>query len=505
MRVTGYGVLRGVRTVFVSENSGWRPRLLPWRSVKAGENDQSGRIWMANMRHLIRDLAPGVLGDVLFTALNVSQYRLRHSGEYGKWRDYYAMHLRSQAEQLEHQQLLRLRSFLAHCREASPHYRKILGDFDVGRATPQALRDLPVLEKSDLRAKVSEITTLAPGDGIVSMTGGTTGNSMSVFYCAEDMQERFAFVDMFRESSGYRLGSRIAWATGKEIVSRMDLRNGRYFRKDLKNRILFLSTFHLTEETFDSYWEELVRMRPEFLLGFPSFFHELGVFALRKGLSLEGVRACFPTAETVTDAHRSIISQVFGCSLQDQYASSEGAPFIVQCAQGRYHIQPHTGVFEVVDEHGQPAESGEMLVTSFSTRGTPLVRYRIGDSVALSPSDATCSCGFGGRLVERIEGRSADSISTPSGAKISSVNLSNATKGVKGIDLYQIQQCSGEEILVRVVAGAEFDDGEERNLIAALRERVGDEMRIGVERVESIERERSGKFRVVKPAMDASR
>lgn len=57
---------------------------------------------------------------------------------------------------------------------------------------------------------------------------------------------------------------------------------------------------------------------------------------------------------------------------------------------------------------------------------------------------------------------------------------------------------------MRVVANTEFDGAEERGLIAALRERVGGEMIIAVQRVDSIERERSGKFRVVKAAMGAS-
>ena len=36
-------------------------------------------------------------------------------------------------------------------------------------------------------------------------------------------------------------------------------------------------------------------------------------------------------------------------------------------------------MFEVVDENMQPATEGEILVTSFITHGTPLIRYRIGD------------------------------------------------------------------------------------------------------------------------------
>lgn len=453
---------------------------------------------MTSLRHIVRDLAPGVIGDLLFTALNVSQYRLRHSGAYRRWREYYASHLQSGRESLEREQASRLSSFLEYCQQHSTYYRSVLGGCDVREATPLLLRELPVLEKKELISKVKDIMTMEPSEGLASMTGGTTGNSMTVYHKQEDVQERFAFVDTFRAQAGYSLGSRIAWATGKEIVSRLDVRLGRYYRRDFVNRILFISTFHLNSQTFEKYWEQLERHRPEYLLGFPSFFHELAAYAAKRGLRLNGIRAYFPTAETVTSAHRELISDIFGCEIIDQYASSEGAPFIVQCRLGRYHLQPHTGVFEVVDDEGRPSEAGEMLVTSFSTRGTPLIRYRIGDSVALAPEEEHCPCGFGGRLVERIDGRKADFITTPSGAKISSVNFSNATKGIKGIDLYQIEQCSPDDLVVRVVATNDFNANEERLLVKALQERVGSEMNVAVSRVASIARERSGKFRVIK-------
>lgn len=45
-----------------------------------------------------------------------------------------------------------------------------------------------------------------------------------------------------------------------------------------------------------------------------------------------------------------------------------------------------TGVFE----HFQ--DSNEILVTSFTTHGTPLIRYRIGDSMLFSDISKKCLC-----------------------------------------------------------------------------------------------------------------
>src|SRR5690606_30137882 len=106
----------------------------------------------------------------------------------------------------------------------------------------------------------------------------------------------------------------------------------------------------------------------------------------------------------VLPVHREVIGEVFGCRLVDQYASSEGAPFILECPSGRLHVHPLTGLFEVLDENGVPAREGEMVVTSFTTRGTPLIRYRIGDRLRLALPEERCTCGWSFPLVDWIDG-----------------------------------------------------------------------------------------------------
>ncbi|MCY1690886.1 hypothetical protein OVA29_09590 [Exiguobacterium sp. SL14] len=79
-----------------------------------------------------------------------------------------------------------------------------------------------------------------------------------------------------------------------------------------------------------------------------------------------------------------MIEDVFHGPVFDQYASSEGAPIVSECRFGQKHLHHEMGIIELdVD--------GEILVTSFDTHGTPLIRYRVGDRMTLS--QRTCSCG----------------------------------------------------------------------------------------------------------------
>lgn len=435
-------------------------------------------------------LLPYNLQNLVISIINTNLYRIRHSGKYQYYRDYYRKVDILSLDELKLESENKLKYFLDCATKDSEWYKPYQG-FN--------LSGFPILEKKDLLSNLENIKTIHENDGIVSLTGGTTGASMKVLYTKEDMQERFAILDHFRAKHGYSLGKKTAWFSGKNLITQKDIAKGRCAHYDYKNKIRFYSTFMINSKSFEVYWRDLEKFQPEFIVGFPSSVCELCKIAKSKGLKLNHkVNIFFPTAETVLDEHRILISEILGCKLVDQYASSEGAPFILECEYGGLHIHPLTGIFEVVDENLQPAHSGEMLVTSFTTHGTPLIRYRIGDSITLADSLTKCVCGSIFPLVERIEGRTNDYILSPTHGKVNLGNISNSTKDTKGIVCFQLIQNNINAIEVKLVVNKEYDSKQESNFIAALRERVGDSIQLSINYMDDIPKEKSGKFRIVK-------
>lgn len=161
------------------------------------------------------------------------------------------------------------------------------------------------------------------------------------------------------------------------------------------------------------------------------------------------------------------------------------------------HMHPLSGIFEVVDSDLRPAQEGELLVTSFSTRGTPLIRYRIGDRVRLAPKDERCPCGSAHPVAAAIEGRTSDYVWSPTSGRINLGNLSNCTKGISGIRRFQVVQDQPGAILVKVAATEAFDPKQELAFVDALRARTGEGMEIRLQRVAEIPVAASGKFRIV--------
>lgn len=439
---------------------------------------------------------PHSLQDVAVSLVNSNLYRVRHSGQYKKYINYYKKWDKASPKDLKDEELKRLNSFLRYAKGNSVWYKDKISEEAI---TSGDLSSLPILEKIEIINNLDQIKTLNEKNGLVSLTGGTTGASMKVVYTKEDMQERFAILDSFREKHGYKIGKRTAWFSGKNLISEKDIKKGVCSHYDFINKIRFYSTFHISKQNFDVYWKSLNKFQPEFIVGFPSSVYEICRIADSKGLRLNTkVKVFFPTAETVLPQHREVIGRVLGCKLVDQYASSEGAPFILECTEGNLHIQSLTGIFEVVDENMQPALEGEILVTSFTTHGTPLIRYRIGDCMKLSSREGKCKCNSSFPLVDKIEGRSNDFIYSLEKGKINLGNLSNSTKDVNGIVCFQIIQEKQNHLFLKVVTSQQYNKVEENKFLSAIRERVGTRLEINLQYVQEIPREKSGKFRIVK-------
>jgi phenylacetate-CoA ligase len=305
-------------------------------------------------------------------------------------------------------------------------------------------------------------------------------------------------LDNFRSRFGYKLGLKTAWFSGKNILSSKDLKRNRFWKTDNYYNVRYFSTFHLKEEFIGIYAENLRKYKPEFLIGFPSSMLEIARFGLKNNIPPpENIKAIFPTAESITHETRTVLESFFKAKVYDQYASSEGAPFIYECKNQNLHLELQSGVFEVLDENDNYANIGRLVITSFTTSGTPLIRYDIGDSIELS--DGICDCGNHNPLVKEILGREDDFIFSPQNGKINLGNISNTLKDTQGIKKFQVIQNEINTILLKISIDEKlYNKKIEKILIKNWRDRIGSEMNIKIELVYKIEVERSGKYRIVK-------
>ncbi|MDT9598898.1 phenylacetate--CoA ligase family protein [Sphingosinicella rhizophila] len=456
---------------------------------------------MAEILQRLYDLSPEAFQNLMVTVENHRSLRKRRRGAYSEWKLFHTKREFAGYEDLIQIQNERLNHFLCFAAKHSAWHRQRLRGIDLAAIKVATIAELPMMSKEDLRANSEIIATLPKERAYVAKTGGTTGAAIEVRYRWDDFQERTAMLDLFRERFVKSSKPRMAWFSGKALIPN-SRRTRTYGRTNWLDRIRYYSTFHINATTVSSYLRDLQTFSPHAMIGFPSSMLEIARCADMQGLKFEGhLEAIFPTAEAMTEHERDFLREYFRCEVHDQYASSEGAPFITECPAGKLHLELLTGVFEVLDEKGQPATEGELVVTAFGTRGTPLIRYQIGDRVGLSYSK--CSCGRETPLVERIEGRPNDFVYSSERGRINLGNISNSVKNVHGIRKFQVIQSKVSSIEVLIDADPiSYRSVDEEIFLRNLRDRLGGAIEIQLTYVDDIPREVSGKHRIVKNSLD---
>lgn len=447
------------------------------------------------MQEKIYKLLPHFLQNTLVTLFDYLQYRKRHGGHYKEFFHQFTHSKFLSLQELKSIQKEKLVQFLQFAKTNSEYYSKLLADIDVNDI--EQYHRIPISTKEDIRSNINRIYTVSTRDAILSKTGGTTGKSLEVRFTPEDMQERFALLDAFRYEWGYQLGQKVAWFSGKSLLTSKDIVKNRYWKFDFLYKIRYYSTFHISHQTAKHYIDDLNRFQPPFAVGFPSSMVELAKWGKANNYPLNyRLKALFPTAETIVPDEKALLEDFFGGAVVNQYASSEGAPFIIECQHRNLHIELQSGWFEVLDKNNQATHSGRLVFTSFTTHGTPLIRYDIQDWLTLS--DEKCTCGNQNPLAVSIEGRINDFIYSEERGKINLGNVSNCVKYVHGVVKFQIEQFAVDRILVRVVKSEEYTDKDEAMFRKELIERLGTKLQIDFEYPPYISNEASGKYRIVK-------
>jgi phenylacetate-coenzyme A ligase PaaK-like adenylate-forming protein len=324
----------------------------------------------------------------------------------------------------------RLRRTLAAVAAAHPFYRT---RFQALKIDPRAVRSvddvgmLPLTQKSDYTAD-PDAFRLRGGDlpaefsseervlWDVAYTTGTTSGKPSPFY--NTTHDIYGILDQARrcsETEGLLAGDRIAnlyplanFPTGgflsvlrSAMIMGLPVVNGLTgaANSEFKVRNALAEAIAIIE-----------RARPTVLWGVPSFVRKLLDEARRRGADFSDVRLVITSGEPVPSGLRSEMRQHLAAmgageiAIRARYACTEMQGGLVQCCQGAHtqNICPDLYYLEVVDPDTGRAlpdgETGMMAVTHLHRRGTVMLRYLLGDLVALSREP----CPHCGRLGERV-------------------------------------------------------------------------------------------------------
>ena len=436
--------------------------------------------------------SPIWLQNILTSVKGLSLKHIRYNKEYKEALEEYLSRDYSDYQKLLDYQWERIDELIHYAYQNSPFYKSFYDGIDLEEVI--AKRDisfLPVLEKEVVRENITEMYTVPESEAFKSNTSGTTGKSICFWYTNTDNQRRMAYLDAFKIRRGFiPMEMKRASFNSAKIVPPTQ-RTNVFWRDNLSIKQRIYSGYHCKGKNLQYYIENMNQYQPASIDGYPSAIYEIAKYIndnLVK-LSFKPI-AIFPTAETLLPFQKEGIERAFHCPVYDQYASSEGAPFVVGCKADHLHYCMDTGIIEFTD-------NGDILVTCFETHGTPLIRYRIGDRMFLS-DEQKCSCGVDMPIVSSIEGRNSDYILTKENGKVTSVYLSLVSEDfLNSIQEMQYIQNTIDTVDVYIVVDKKYDESMNAIILKKLHYTLGNDMKIKIHIVPELHKESSGKCRFV--------
>jgi len=328
-------------------------------------------------------------------------------------------------EELEALQLSRLKRQLARLRQSSAYYRARI---DQSRIDPDAMTSLaqffssfPFSTKTEFLADQNEHPPFGERLGIareevalVNMTGGTSGQGQEIY----GRSQRDVHTQGYLHALPWFLAGLRPGDIAFNCVPSGGLTTGGWGPGE-GLRIAGATAFHVggTLST-DAKIDLMLRVGDvNFIYASTNYLHRLTDALLRRGLepkrAFPGMRTLFIAAEGYPVEWAERVSDLWGCTLQEGYGSTQCAGFGASTfddgvlgangARGLMHLFEWETLFEVLDPVTmQPVtsgETGELVVTNLAIEGSPVVRFRTGDSVRFIASRDTRS----GRSVHAIE------------------------------------------------------------------------------------------------------
>ena len=303
-----------------------------------------------------------------------------------------------------------LNEHLRHCREQSPYYRKLLAGLPDREFALEDLAQLPTTSKQDLSFHNQDFIA---GDGRqvadLCFTSGTTGEPCQIAYSRRDL-DRLAYNDAVGFlAAGFQPGQRILLTC---TLDRCFIAGLAYYRGVVA---MGAAAIRNGLNTIESHAQIISTLRPQGIVGVPSFLARLGTSLLEQGIDASSVKKIVCIGEPIRRQDMSLtplgrkLEELWPEAAHSTYASSEIATSFTECRERcGGHPPADLALIEILSPDGRvlpPGEIGEVTVTPLQVEAMPLLRFRTGDISFLVPG--ACPCGRATPRIGPILGRLA--------------------------------------------------------------------------------------------------
>jgi phenylacetate-coenzyme A ligase PaaK-like adenylate-forming protein len=324
---------------------------------------------------------------------------------------------------LEEYQLRKLGETVAHVKRNSPFYGQHLAGYSPPTSWTE-LAGLPFTTPADIRDNNRGLLCVSAGEieRIVTLQSScTTAPSKRLHFTADDLE---LTIDFFQQgmSALVQPGQKVLILMPGELPGSV----GDLLVKGLA-RSGVTGIIHGLVKDSEATLREIETREIDCLVGLPVQLLGLARHPATALLSPNRIKSTLVSADYASAALVNALKKSWGAPVFDHYGMTEmGLGGGVECGYCcGYHLREADLYVEIIDPIGAeqlPAgETGEVVFSTLTRRGMPLIRYRTGDLARFL--EAPCPCGAVLRRMERIHSRRAGTVRLKNGASLNITEL----------------------------------------------------------------------------------
>ncbi len=342
----------------------------------------------------------------------------------------------------------------------SPFYSKLYKEHGIALSDIKTLADikkLPVVSKEMIREHPEQLLTCPKWLTWKNHTSGTTGTPLVIYESWNSIWRNQADMCCYRKYCDF--------SVGKDKIASM---RGHLNRSETTlivdvSKTLYLSSFNLSKNTIEEYYNQLKRFKPKAIEGYPSTLFSLCLLLKTNQLSIK-IPIIFTSSETLGYGQRIFIETILGGTVFDHYGNTERTISLSE-------RKDHSGYFERPGCSINEYFGNEIITTSLINKSFPLIRYKVDDLLTLNdevkkePLDP---------IVKSVNGRASISITGKDGTKYNAAALTYLAKSIPNIFTVQlVQEGSCGLLNINIIPKDIFSEKDQELTKKAIDEKIG--------------------------------
>ena len=356
-------------------------------------------------------------------------------------------------------QFRKLRETIEYAYAKSKFYKAMFRKLKIAPKDIKTIEDIqriPITTKDDLREKNFDFVTVSRDDWVDCFaTSGTTGKPIYLPCIKEDLKRIANLTAKAFQIAGVKKEDIVQFTL--PMGTAMWIAGLGFWLGNLVNETC---TLRMGPGNIDAQIQNMLLLKPNILLGTPSFLINLGIVA-RKNKYFDEIRPrlLLITAENILTSGlkrnllgKRLIEAWGGVPVRSGFGSNEMEGVGFECeAEVGHHIPAEGIFFEIVDPKTykvlKDGEEGMLVITHLGVRGLPLIRYAHGD-ITFKISKK-CNCGRTTARVGPIVGRIDQQLKIK-GVSIYPSAVENVILNIPEVNQYYLEAYTDENFTDRL-------------------------------------------------------